>query len=156
MRIAIRHPAFKSQHLSVATASLLGGPKLLLNGVVVKKQKGRYPVSADSGAQHLVQMNYNLVDPVPKIKIGEEVIELAAPLQWYEYTWIGVPMLLVFAGGALGGLVGAGATVVNGRIFRGDRNSVAKYALATLVTVSGVAIFFVLAIAFRLMIGAKK
>src|ERR1035437_4151265 len=35
MRIEVQHPAFKSQRLSVETASLLGGPKLLLNGAVV-------------------------------------------------------------------------------------------------------------------------
>ena len=31
-------------------------------------------------------------------------------------------MLLVFAGGALGGFVGGGSTVVNGRIFRSERS----------------------------------
>ena len=49
MRIGIKHPAFKSKPLSVEQASFFSGPKLLLDGVVVKKEKGRYPVASDSG-----------------------------------------------------------------------------------------------------------
>jgi hypothetical protein len=56
MRIEVRHPAFKRQHLSVETASVFSGPKLKLNGAAVKKERGRYPVTSDSGAEKLVQM----------------------------------------------------------------------------------------------------
>jgi hypothetical protein len=156
MRIEVQHPAFKAQHLSVETASVLGSPKVLLNGAVVKRQKGRYPVKADSGAEMLIQMKYNLLDPIPSIKIGEETVRLAESLEWYEYVWIGLPMFLVFAGGALGGFVGGAAAVTNGRIFRSDRSSLMKYGLAALITFSAIVIFFVLAIGLRLMIGAHK
>jgi hypothetical protein len=83
-----------------------------------------------------------LVDPIPTLSINDQLVGLAEPLQWYEYGWSGLPMLLVFVGGALGGLVGGYATVVNGRIFRSDRSVTAKYGLAGAVTVSGVLIFF--------------
>jgi hypothetical protein len=101
-------------------------------------------------------MKYNLVDPIPTLSINDQLVKLAEPLQWYEYGWSGLPMLLVFAGGALGGLVGAYATVMNGRIFRSDRSLPAKYGLAGAVTVSGVLVFFVLAVAFRLMWAPHK
>jgi hypothetical protein len=157
MRIEIQHPAFRSQHLSVETASsLFGGPKLLLNGAVVKRRQRRYPVTMDSGAETLIQMKFNLIDPVPTLKIDEETIKLVESLRWYEYAWGGLPILLVYAGGALGGLVGGVATIANGRIFRSDRTTVAKYGLAGVVTVSAVVTFFVLAIALRLLIGAHK
>jgi hypothetical protein len=156
VRIEINHPAFKSQRLSVQTASLFAGPKLLLNGVIVKRQKGRYPVVSDSGAQTLIQMRYNLIDPVPAFKIGEDSIKLVEPFHWYEYVWSGLPILLVYAGGALGGLLGGVATMANGRIFRSDRGSIAKYGLAGLITVSAALVFFALAIGIRLAIGANK
>jgi hypothetical protein len=156
MRIEIRHPAFKSQLLSVETASILAGPKLLLNGVVAKRKGRSYPVGSDTGQEVAVKVIYNFLDPIPKLKIGEETIELAKPLQWYEYVWIGIPMLLVFAGGAVGGFVGAGSTVVNGRIFRSDRGAVSKYALAAVTTVAGAAVFFVIAIAIQIAIAPKK
>ncbi len=156
MRIEISHPAFKRQHLTVETASLFIGPKLLLNGEAVKRQKGRYPVTSDSGAEKLVQMRYNLVDPVPSIKIDDQAINLVEPLQWYEYAWSGLPVLLVFAGGALGGFIGGIATVANGRLFRSERGSAAKFGLSGLITVSAVVVFFVLAIALRVAIGTGK
>jgi hypothetical protein len=156
MRIEIQHPAFKSQRLSVETASIFAGPKLLLNGAVVKRKGRGYLVQSDSGQDVAVKVMYNFLDPIPKIKIGEETIELAKPLKWYEYVWIGIPMLLVFAGGALGGFVGAGSTVVNGRIFRSDRGAASKYALTGVTTVAGAAIFFVIAVAIQIAIGRKK
>jgi len=156
MRIEIMHPAFKSKRLSVETASFLAGPKLLLNGVALKRKGRSYLVESDSGQELAIKVMYNFLDPIPKVKIGEDTIELAKPLQWYEYAWIGVPMLLVFAGGALGGFVGAGSTVVNGRIFRSDRGALSKYTLAGVTTVVGGVVFFVMAIAIQLAIGAKK
>jgi hypothetical protein len=156
MRIDVIHPAFKSQRLAVETASLLSGPKLLLNGSVVKRQKFRYPVRADSGAETLIQMKYNWVDPVPTFKIGEEVVKLAEPLHWYEYVWSGLPILLVFTGGALGGLVGGVAAVTNGRIFRSARSPIAKYGLAAAITVSATAVFLVLAVMLQSLIKGQK
>ena len=156
MRIPINHPAFKTRHLSVEAASFLTGPKLLLDGVLVKRKGRSYLVGSDAGQEVPVKVLYNFLDPIPKVKIGEELLELAKPLQWYEYVWIGIPMLLVFAGGALGGFVGAGSTVVNGRIFRSDRGALSKYALAAVTTVAGIAVFFVIAIAIQIAIGPRK
>ena len=156
MPIEVHHPAFKSQRLSVEPASGFVGPKLLLNNAVVRRHKGSYPVVSDSGSEVLIKIKYNLVDPIPTLSINDQLVKLAEPLQWYEYGWSGLPMLLVFAGGALGGLVGAYATVMNGRIFRSDRSLPAKYGLAGAVTVSGVLVFFVLAVAFRLMWAPHK
>jgi hypothetical protein len=155
MRIGIKHPAFKSKHLSVEQASFFSGPKLLLDGVIVKKEKGAYPIASDSGQTVLLQMRYNLLDPIPTIKIGDAPIQIAKPLRWFEYAWIGLPMLLVFAGGALGGFVGGGSTVVNGRIFRSERSTAAKYALAAATTVTGGAVFFVIAVAIQMALGKR-
>jgi len=63
------------------------------------------------------------------VVIGDETVLLARPLAWYEYVWVGLPVLLVFAGGALGALVGVVATYTSARIFRSDRGAFAKYVL---------------------------
>jgi hypothetical protein len=36
----------------------------------------------DSGAEKIIQMRYNLVDPVPSLKIDGEAVNLLEPLQW--------------------------------------------------------------------------
>jgi hypothetical protein len=113
-------------------------------------------VVSDSGSEVLVKIKYNLVDPIPNLSIDDQPVKLAEPLRWYEYGWSGLPILLMFVGGALGGLVGGYATVLNGRIFRSDRSLPAKYGLAGAITVSGALIFFVLAVAFHLVWGPHK
>ncbi len=154
MQLEVQHPAFKVQRLSVETARAFLGPRLLLNGTFLKKQKGRYTVKADSGAETTIQLKYNYLDPIPKIKIGEEVIEIATPLKWYEYVWIGIPIALVGAGGAIGALCGLVAANSNGRIFRSDHSPIAKYGLSALMTLGALVAFVILATVFKLLIGA--
>jgi hypothetical protein len=142
MRFAIHHPAFKSQRLSVQTALGLGGPKLLLNDEIVKRQYGTYPMLSDSGSQFLAQMDVNWVDTIPVVKIGGKSISVAKPLRWFEYAWICVPLLLVFVGGMLGLIVGWGSAIFSTRIFRSDRSARTKYVLAAACSLMGVAVFF--------------
>jgi len=99
----------------------------------------------------MIQMRYNLLDPIPTIKIGDAAVELAKPLRWFEYAWIGLPMRLVFAGGALGGFVGGGS---NDRQ-RSDFQKRSHYgcestALAAATSIAGAAVFFVIAVAIQL------
>jgi hypothetical protein len=152
MRIEVQHLKFKSQRLSVETASSpFGGPKLLLNDMDVKREKRRYAVTDDSGAQILIQMKGSLIDPVPTLVIDDEKVQLAEPLRWYEYAWSGMPILLMYVGGALGGLVGGVASIANGRIFRSERRTIEKYAMAGVISVTAVAIYYVVVIVLRLL-----
>ena len=153
MQLAIQHPAFKEQRLVVETAHWFRGPRLLLNGTVVPKKNGRYTVAADSGAEIAIQMKYNYLDPIPKVKVGDETAELASPLKWYEYVWIGIPIVLVFSGGAIGGLVGAMGATASGRVFRSGRGSFAKYGLSAAISLGAFVAFVILATVFQSLVG---
>jgi hypothetical protein len=48
MRIPVKHPAFKSGHLSVEQASFFSGPKLLLDGVLPVEKKSAGILSSGS------------------------------------------------------------------------------------------------------------
>jgi hypothetical protein len=156
MEIEISHSVFKEKKLAVETAGWIRGPKLLVNGEVIKKVKGRYIVKNDDGAETTIQLKYNFLDPIPKIKIGENTLELASSLKWYEYVWIGIPILLVFAGGAIGGVFGGAAAVTNGRLFRSDRSLLSKYGFSLLTTIGAVILYIIFAIAFQIIVGAEK
>jgi hypothetical protein len=149
MDFAVSHPAFRSQNLSVRTAGLFTGPVVLLNGAAVKRVKGKYDVRDDAGTERVVQLKSNFIDAIPLVKIGNETVQLARPLRWYEYLWIGVPIVLMFAGGALGGGIGAFAAYSSSRIFRSDRSSGSKYALTGLISVAAFVGFFILAVAIQ-------
>jgi len=82
---------------------------------------------------------------------GNETIVLARPLTWYEYIWIGLPILLVFAGGGIGALVGVMVTYTSARIFRSDRGALAKYGITALISVVAVVAFVILVLGVEQM-----
>ena len=71
--------------------------------------------------------------------------------------WLCVPILLFFAGGGLGALIGILATYTSARIFRSERRTPSKYALTALVSVAALAIFVILAALIqRFLLGTKR
>jgi len=153
MRFPISRSGFEGQDLAVETAGFFSGARVLHNGNPVERRKGRYPVRSNSGQEVLIQLKSNFVDPIPKVIFGDQTIVLARPLAWYEYVWIGLPVLLVFAGGALGAIVGVTATYTSARIFRSGRGAFAKYALTGLITVVALVAFFILVVIAQQLIG---
>jgi YD repeat-containing protein len=92
-----------------------------------------------------VRLRGNGLDPIPKIEIAGSLIKLARPLRWYEYLWMGLPVLLVFEGGWVGALVGLAAVYSSTQIFRGDRTTTAKYALTGAISIAAVSVFVLVA-----------
>jgi len=156
MQLQLIHPAFTTQRVAIETAGWFTGPKLLANGAIVKKQKGTYLVVSDSGAEIPVKLKYNFIDPIPKVTVAEDSVELALPLKWYEYAWAGIPVLLIFTGGAIGGFVGALGACASGRVFRSDRGPMAKYGISALISVGALVAFVVLASIFQLIVGTPQ
>jgi hypothetical protein len=151
MQIPISHSRFEGQILSVETGGFFRGARVLHNGNPVEKRKGRYLVHTNRGERVLIRLKGNFLDPIPKVIFGNETIVLARPLTWYEYIWIGFPILLVFAGGAIGGLVGGMATYASARIFRSDRGALTKYGITSLISVVSVVAFVILVLAAQQM-----
>ena len=86
-----------------------------------------------------------LVDPVPAIQIGDQQVRVVRAFQWYEIAWLGLPILLVFVGGAIGAGVGFAAAIVNASIMRSDRPAVLRYLQTGGVSVLAVVAWIVLA-----------
>ena len=100
----------------------------------------------------ILKVKNNFLDPIPKIEIDKEEIQLARPLTWYEYTWMGLPIILVLAGGGLGALIGILATYSSSRVFRSERSTFSKYLVTGIISVIAVIVFFVLAVIFEMLI----
>jgi len=156
MQIPISHAAFKGQNLALETAGFFRGARILHNGNPVERSKGGYAVRSNAGPEVSIKLKSNFLDPIPKVVIGDETLLLARPLTWYEYLWIGLPVLLVFAGGAIGAVVGISATYTSARIFRSDRGALAKYALTGLVSVVSLVVFLILVVIAQQIIGVPR
>jgi hypothetical protein len=156
MELNVPHPAFQKQRLAVRTAGFLRGPGVLLNGVPVKRARGKYAVKDDGGRDVVVALKAKLADPVPDVKINDQKIELARPLAWYEYLWIGLPVLLFFAGGLIGGSIGGFATYSSSRILRTNRSTASKYVLTGLMSVGALIAYLIAATALQIAIARMK
>lgn len=153
MEIPVAHTRFQKQQLTVRPAGWFSASQVLLNGARLKRVKGVYLARADDGSDVSIRLGAAFGDPVPTLRVGDEVVQLAKPLKWFEYAWAALPMLLLFVGGALGGLAGALGSYCNFRIFRSDRGGITKYALSGATSAIAVVLFFVFAVTLRQLIG---
>jgi hypothetical protein len=156
MDFAVAHKSFKKQLLTIRPATVFAGPRVFLNGELVKRVKGTYSVQNDAGGEVKLKLQTGLVDPIPAVLIDGEKVLVARPFEWYEYIWVGIPILLMFVGGALGGGIGAAATYVNGRLIRSNRSGISRYVLTGLVSVSAAVVFVVAATIFQVIVGRLK
>lgn len=152
MVIPVSLPGFQTQQLAVETAGLLRGPRLLVNGVPAAGKKGVYSVRSDAGAELQVVIKARFPDPVPEMKVGGAPYTLARPLVWYEYAWMGAPVVLVFAGGAIGGLCGATALYVSSRVFRSGLGTPMKYILTGFISFCALIAFTTFAVIIQVLL----
>ena len=61
------------------------------------------------------------------------------------WVWIGLPLVLLFVGGAIGGAVGGVGASINLRIFRSRASGLKKFLAMLLVTAGAVVAYVVLA-----------
>ncbi|MBI4334258.1 MAG: hypothetical protein HY673_23625 [Chloroflexi bacterium] len=152
MDIPVRLDGFEGRSIVLRTG-FFSNPGLVVDGVIAKPEKGRYVLTNSKGEQVEVRVKTNWVDPVPKLDVAGRIVTLARPLKWYEWVWIGLPVLMVFAGGALGALLGLAATYCNVRVMRSAYPAWSKFIMTAAITGGAVGVFFVLFAALRLVLG---
>lgn len=113
------------------------GSKILINGEKAPKGKQRleYLVTRNDGTQTSVFLKQQALGmDAPIVKVDDQEIRVLPALKWYEWVWLGLPLIYVFLGGALPVLIGFIGLSVNVRVFRENTHTVVKYILTGLVT----------------------
>jgi hypothetical protein len=141
MEIPVRLPGFELQRVIVRTVGLLSGPKLLINGKRIEKSNGFMRPRDDNGAEVPMRFRHRFFDPIPNLEIGGKLMQLAAPLKWYQYAWMMLPILLVIGGGVLGAICGVIAMLLSARIFRSPRPMPMQYLLTAVVSLLSVLVY---------------
>jgi len=157
MDIEIKHPRFEGRGLKLQTAGFFTGPRLWIDGAFIKGKRGNYEVRDNTGAPVAIRLAPRFLDPIPRLDIAGDRVELARPLAWYEYVWMGLPIALVFTGGGLGAAIGFGAVYSSARVFRSELSTPVKYLLTGLISMGATLVFFVLAVLIQILIkGARS
>jgi len=145
---------FEGQDIEVKT-SFWSGPKLVVNGVPAPEgnKRGEMLLQRNDGRQIIARWKPQFIGlDVPQLIVDEKVINLAEPLKWYQWIWGGLPIALVFIGGALGAIAGIIGFTINTKVFRIEMNSVLKYVITGVVSALTVVAYFIAAMLFTMLI----
>jgi hypothetical protein len=150
MDYAITLPGFEGQSILVKTPGALGSIQLIVNGQPAQKgvKRGEMLLRANDGREVTVKWKPAFLD-LPALDVGGETVRYVEPLKWYQYVWGGLPILLVFAGGALGVAFGLLGFMLNARIYRSSLGKPLQYAAVFGVSALTALVFTALALAIR-------
>ena len=145
---------FEGQDIEVKT-SFWSGPKLFINGQLAPKgsKRGEMLLRSDDGRQAVAKWKPQFMGlDVPQLVVDGKVISLAEPLKWYQWVWSGLPIALVWVGGALGAIAGLIGFAINATVFRAEMNSVLKYVVSGVVSILAAIAYFIAAMLFTMLI----
>jgi hypothetical protein len=138
MDIRAQLPGFANKQVTIRTAGMLSGPKLLVNGLELRKANGAFRAVNDSGMEVPLKFKTRFFDPIPNVVVAGSVVQVAPPLPWYEYAWMMLPIFLAVAGGLIGALFGIPAIYASSHIFRSDRPVAVRYLLTGIISACSV------------------
>ncbi|HVH31259.1 MAG TPA: hypothetical protein VNA31_06300 [bacterium] len=149
MRYPVHLEGFEGQTLEIQPGGLFSGPKIFVNHQLAPKGKGREVIlHRNDGRSVVATLKPRALGlDVPQLVIEGKTISVTDPLKWYVWMWIAWPLLLLFVGGALGGMTGALGFATNMTIVRSKITGLAKFALTTAVSAFVVAAFLAAVVA---------
>lgn len=154
MGYKVNIPGFEGQDIEVKT-SFWSGPKLLVNGQPASKgsKRGEMLLQSNDGTQVIAKWKPRFMGlDVPQLIVDDKVINLVEPLKWYQWIWSGLPIVLVFVGGALGAIAGIIGFTINAKVFRTEMNGILKYVVSGAVSILAVVVYFIAAMLFTALI----
>lgn len=156
MKYRVKVPELGDRELTVQRSEWTGRTTVFVDGRELSKQKqgGHYEVEAQDGSIHKIRIKGAGFAGVPKVYVDEKQIEIARKLSAAENIAAAIPLLLVFFGGAIGGVFGALATVLNMRVLRSNRSVWIKVLMVITSTIVATVLYMIFAFLFLMLIGA--
>jgi len=145
-------PGFEGHQVLLRPAGLFSSVKLIVDNEELKPMGRKYTLHRNDGTEVQAQLRSNFVDPIPQLIVEGKVYSAIKKMAWYELVWSGLPVLLLFVGGALGAFCGLVAVYANNRIFRSGLQPVLKYLVTGMISAAALVIYFILAMLITLAI----
>jgi len=146
---------FPNSNFEIETSIWTGKSKLFMNNSEVKKstEKGRpFLIPRVDGSLAVAFAKKSYPDLVPTLEIDGKINRIVEKLKWYEYIVGGLPIILIFAGGLIGGIIGAIASLTNFNIFRQEGNPMLKYAKVIGITGVSYLVYLIIVTLMTLLI----
>jgi len=123
-------PDFEGAEFEMEISIWTGGVKLSKDGMPLEQssEDGK-PFLIPDGRGNIIKAypKRSFPNSVPSLEINGVKSQIAPSLKVHEYIIGGLPLLLVFAGGLLGGIIGAVGVITNYNILREEDTILSKY-----------------------------
>ncbi len=150
----LKIPEIRNRKITVAYDDRSKDIQIFSDGSLLLQSKDlKYFIEDDNGRTIIFEWNLDEKDNL-RISAGGVPLVLSPKLAWYEWTLCGIPLILVFTGGLIGGVIGGAAFYGNLKIMQSLLSRPLKY-LATVAS-SFIVISLVIGIAVGLNPNARK
>ena len=146
MRYPLNLPELPGRKIELELPGIFSGARILVDGQPAAKgpKRRQFLIRGSDAGDSVITLKPSL-DPIPKVLWAGRTINVVKPLTWYQWVWIGVPLLLVVRGGALGGALGGAAMILNARILRSEMGVMPRYGFTAILTLGAVGAYIFLA-----------
>jgi hypothetical protein len=151
MQYPVNLAGFEGRNLVVET-SAWSTPKLLIDGHLAPSgpKRNQYAIKPNNSPHEvLVELKTKFPDPIPVVMANGNEHRIAEPLGPFATIWAMIPLVLIFVGGAIGGLLGGLAAAVNLQAMRSDLPITARYAISGIFSFSAFIIWLTIAMSIQ-------
>jgi uncharacterized Zn-binding protein involved in type VI secretion len=146
----VTHPRFNAKKLVVRSGD--GAPSVTIDGRPVSPTGGAFIVRDDTDQAAQVEVGAGM-NGEPFVKVDGQVADLQGEIPWYGWVLAGIPFLLVFVGGLIGGLCGGGGASLIMVLFRSKLSTVVKIAGSLAIMTASFVLWLTLVVALQLAVG---
>lgn len=144
-KVSFQLPDYPDTIIEVSKSFWTGKPSVWVNGQPAKKEgelSRAFLIPLPEGITKKLEVDRGGFDYIPRVYIDGQRIEIGRKLEWYEQILGGIPLLMVFVGGALGALCGVIGFTANYKILRSDKSAIYKgFAIAGITALSVIAYY---------------
>ena len=158
MRFKLEHPALESEDVVLNISGLFGNPELLHNDrPLMEKSAGTniYTIKKESGVV-TIALEPEMFDPFPQLEIEGDKYPIGRKLNPFDYLVVGLPMLLIFVGGAIGGILGFLASSINARVMRMRKSAIERYGFCLASFLGASVTWYILGLGLNMLFNAGQ
>ncbi|MFX3632543.1 MAG: hypothetical protein ACE3L7_06225 [Candidatus Pristimantibacillus sp.] len=115
-----------------------------INGTQVEQKNGQYNIPVDNETK-LLTIKRGMIENIPKVTFDGKRLHLVKKLKAYEWGISCLSLLLVFIGGALGGVIGAIGLLFSAKVFRTELPQAVKILFSIVISILAAGLYFVIA-----------
>lgn len=156
MKYNFKLPDFPNSDFEIETSIWTGKSKLSMDNLQLEqsKEKGNpFLIPSTNGEFVKAFPKQSLPDFVPTLEINGIKNQIVEKLKWVQYAIGGLPILLLFIGGAIGGVIGALGAMTNFNIFRQEGSEMSKYLKVIGIVIVSYILYSLIATFFLKLIG---